>query len=882
MLCLTDFFKRTRTTLPKQHTTVVLFSSLLLFGIDAYACQTNEVAIHKNYPTANFAECAIDIDGTFDLLIEPEDQPINPSPWYGFMVSRSSESIDSPVTVRLNYEVTKHRYPPKWSLDGVDWHLLESTHIEQIDDYTLAISVPTGYPQVYLSAQPILDSEDYTSWLNHLDSTYPSTGVTTVGYSIGKKPIRALLVNERAERLVLLLGRQHPPEVTGALAFMSFTEHLLNEKSQACLTPTSTKCQFFRQVGFVAIPLLNPDGVDAGYWRHNMGGRDLNRDWFDQEQPETQAVLRFIARLSEAGKHLIFHLDFHSTNRDVLYVQMETEETVPSGFAPKWLSKVRQLGLETLPEYAPRPLTDQGTAKSYFFRTYGIPSITYEVGDNTNKVTVQQTARTFAEALIQMGDEFAIGSSLPSPLNCESFFCHMLDANASSLLTLVEEGLIDQSLGQQIARAQLDIHRSELPESTNYLDLEAMLIEQMGSKAANVHIGRSRQDLHGITRRMITRQMTLQLWGELINARNAVLEMASKYNDTVIPAYTHGVPSQPVSYGHVLVAFDAALSRDLSRIQAAYGRMNLSQLGVAAGSGSGYPMNREALAENLGFDDIVVNSFDGNFLSTSDYKLELSHVIAQSMLSLTKLLANVHAQQRDPLPWIFLSEELTSGSSIMPQKRNPRPLDRLRTKIAGVLAAAEEQKLLNLNLDTGMHDYRQISSLRRLLAEAIGVYADFSVLIKNIQIDAELANGAIERGYSTTTELADTLYREAGVPFRDAHEYAKQLTNYVRDENRPLSELTEDDFRRIYLQVFESEVTFDIDRLRTSLTPQNFLRVRDQRGETAPNSVQESIAEHREQLVNVAMRELAKAREHLSESRFHLHQRLQELAETKP
>ena len=846
----------------------------------AEACESSLAIIEKDYPTANFASCRILGEAEFELTIEPEDEPINPSPWYGFSVNRKDNS--SPISVKLIYVSAPHRYIPKYSLDKVNWELIDDNLITSDESNNIIIEIPgESEGKIFISAQKIIDQEYYDRWITSLTNKYPSLQREIIGYSIAKRPIEALMVNSNADRVVLLLGRQHPPEVSGTEAFMAFAETLLSQKNGVSESEDSIQTAFFRSHMLVMIPLINPDGVQAGYWRHNFGSKDLNRDWFDGSEPEVRSVLEYVKRLESEGKEIVIHLDFHSTRRDVMYVQMPDDVTVPANFATKWFDAAGELGLEELPEFAPRPLTDQGTTKGYFFKVYGIPSITYEVGDETKAEDLRNTANHFARALIQEYGKEVAPRRLEQAPPCKTLYCFMVDANSASLIMLDEQGLIDSDLASELAQLQIEFQKKSIeqgwPAGQNYLDLEAEYIANIGTDASNVHIGRSRQDLHGVSRRMLARHLLLEHFDRLISLREVVLRHAKKHANIVIPAYTHGVPSQPTTYGHKLLAFEAAFSRDTDRLKDAFTRMNRSQLGVAAGSGSGFELDRRRAALLLGFEGEVENTFDGNFLSTADYKLEIASAIAQSVATITKFTEDLHAQQRNPHPWLYLAEELTSGSSIMPQKRNPREIDKVRRLAAKVLAASVEVMLLNHNVDTGMHDYRDLNPIVDMLSDAGSLFRGFERMIEHVIVDERLAIEELNRGYSTSTEVADTLTREAGISFRDAHEVAKRLTNLARSESRPLTALTSREIKSIYQDVLESRLPIEVSRLKEAMSPEGFINLRNMPGGPARDAVVD--AHHRRIAVLSEDRTwLQSQNEHLREREYWLNHHLGEIA----
>ncbi len=868
-----------------MHQFVLLFLLVVcLYGIHVAGndgeCRTSDAVISKNHPTANFGICVVDDSHAFTLQIIPEDEPINPSPWYGFAVERLSNPDDT-IKVTLKYRNAEHRYIPKYSFDKLHWRRIASESINKVDASTIRFSIPEGARLVYVSAQPILDVHAYQTWMAQLVNDYPFIETRTLGFSVAKRPIDAFTVNSAAKRVVVLLGRQHPPEVSGSIAFKAFADKLLDIYVQAHDIEDHRLLDFLRHHMLVFVPLLNPDGVQEGYWRHNLQGKDLNRDWFAQTQPEIRSVLRYLDELIQQGKEIVFHIDFHSTRRDVLYTQMSDDVTDPPDFAEQWLEFVANRGIVPLPEHAPRPLTDQGTAKGYFFKTYAIPSITYEVGDESELTQVKETASEFALALASIYGDLVKDHQRRDSSACRELFCFMVNANGASLLVLSEQHAIEAELARQIATTQLAFRQHAMehgwPAGQNYLDLEASFIETLGVEASNVHVGRSRQDLHGVARRMLARRVSLDLMASMIQARSALAAMAQKYADTIIPAYTHGVPSQPTSYGQLLLAFESALSRDTSRLQMAWQRLNRSQLGVAAGSGSNFDLDRERLAMWLGFDGALDNTYDANFLSTADYKLELAGVLSQGMATITKFIANVHAQQRNPQPWIYLGDALVSGSSIMPQKRNPRELDRIRTLAAEVLGGVSTQHMLNHNIDTGMHDYRVVNQLVDTLGKAQSAYERFAALIRQTTVDDDLALADLNKGYSTSTDIADTLYREARVPFRAAHAYAKRVVEAARQSKIPMLDVSDRLLKKMYRETVGANLPIPVQKIRAAMDPRHFVAVRNAIGGPAPDAVRSSIDRQREAL-NRDARWLKVRRAMLQDAEYRLNTALRSFA----
>ncbi len=432
------------------------------------------------------------------------------------------------------------------------------------------------------------------------------------------------------------------------------------------------------------------------------------------------------------------------------------------------------------------------------------------------------------------------------------FFCHLGQANKASLVMLIEEGLVPGALGAEIAaaieRVIAEQDRPGAARSSNYLDFEARLVEISGPEASRLHTGRSRQDLHGTVRRMLARDRILEVYAAQLAARAALLDLAAAQIETVIPAYTHGVPAQPTSLAHYLLAFAAALERDGERLEQAYRRLNQCPLGAAALATSGFPLNRHRLAELLGFDGPLENSYDANLISSADFKLDSGSALALSAIPIGQFAQDLHAQYRDPAPWLLLDEAVTDSSSIMPQKRNPRPLDRLRSHASAVIAGAHAIVLAAHNTNTGMHDYRRLEPWLELTDAALAMYRTHADVVARLRVGPERALEELGQGYSTMTEVADTLQREAGVPFRTAHHYASELTRHGRAAGKRPAELTDAELSGVYRDTTGTELPVAAAVLRAAMDPIQMVRSRRGHGGPQPDEVRRMLDDKRESL----------------------------------
>lgn len=300
------------------------------------------------------------------------------------------------VTVELSYTLHGHRYWPKLSADGKRWQRAGSGSVRTVEGGGITLRLALEDKPLWVSAQEIVDNASYDQWMQTV-SARPDLMLLRLGSSTRGRPVNKLESTWGGKKIVLLVGRQHPPEVTGALAMRSFIERLLAGDALA---------QRFRaNYALLAVPNMNPDGVALGHWRHNVNGVDLNRDWGPFTQTETQLLRDELARLKSEDSEIELFIDFHSTQHDVFYTQPAELETNPAGFIARWLSKLQTQLYEIAPGY---PIREQAghtptnkNSKTYMYETYGVPAITLEIGDEVDREFISAYASSAATAMME-------------------------------------------------------------------------------------------------------------------------------------------------------------------------------------------------------------------------------------------------------------------------------------------------------------------------------------------------------------------------------------------------------------------------------------------------------------------------------------------------
>ena len=347
-------------------------------------------------------------ESTYTAVIKPENAPINNSAWYSFKIWAEDEQT---INLNLDYIDGNHRYRPKVSSNGINWKLLDTNLVEISDDSSSAtISLNVNADTLWFSAQELITSKVYIQWIDKL-SELPYASKNVIDSSSEGRPIYKLEIAENisAKKYLFIISRQHPPEVTGYLAMKAFVETIAGDSETAKI--------FRNKFKTIVIPLVNPDGVDNGHWRHNIKGVDLNRDWVEFNQLEPGAVKDEIKQiLSDPNSAIHFFIDFHSTTEDVFYTL--SLESLISNELPEERKKVREEGYSfinnwlqnlqaRLPDYYVNIIdtlsqSTSPTSDRWIMREYNIPGLTYEVGDETDRGLIKQVAERSAEELMNL------------------------------------------------------------------------------------------------------------------------------------------------------------------------------------------------------------------------------------------------------------------------------------------------------------------------------------------------------------------------------------------------------------------------------------------------------------------------------------------------
>jgi argininosuccinate lyase len=432
---------------------------------------------------------------------------------------------------------------------------------------------------------------------------------------------------------------------------------------------------------------------------------------------------------------------------------------------------------------------------------------------------------------------------------------YQIEQHKAQVVMLREEKLIGEALARKLAKAIREADRETraevVPLREDYGAFERRLVAKVGAEASKLHMGRSNNDLGATSERLFLRDDALDILERLAGARRALIGLAERNVETIIPGYTHMVQAQPTTLAHQVLAFVAAMERDEQRMREAYARIDASPLGVAAFTTSGFALNRERLRELMGFSGMVENGYDAVMVATVDTKVEFAAALSISALNIGRFVQQFLIQYGDSRPGIGIADGAAGHSSIMPQKRNPSDGERVRVLCSSIVGDAHAVALMAHNTPGGEHKdirFELLERVERVSRETKLMLEKLAGFVGTWRVNPERTRELVADDYSVMTELADTLLREGDVPFRVGHAVASGLTGYGRRMGKRPLDLTFEEFRAVYREVAGGEAPIGEAQFRRAMSPEEFVRGRKGIGGPQPEEMRRQMEGHRRKL----------------------------------
>ena len=454
------------------------------------------------------------------------------------------------------------------------------------------------------------------------------------------------------------------------------------------------------------------------------------------------------------------------------------------------------------------------------------------------------------------GGRFAEGpSALMREINASISFDkrlwrHDIEASRAHVAMLSAEGIVEpgdaDSICEGLERIEEEYEAHGVAEDAALEDIhthvEHRLAELIGPVAGRLHTARSRNDQVATDFRLWVRSAIDEVDAQLLAFQRVLVDRADEHAESVMPGFTHLQSAQPVTLGHHLMAYYEMIGRDRSRFRDARARLNESPLGCAALAGTSFPLDRHASAEALGFDRPAANSLDA--VSDRDFAIEYLTAATQCSLHLSRLAEELIIWASQPFGFVSLADDFSTGSSIMPQKRNPDAAELVRGhsgRITGALTALlVTMKGLPLAYSKDMqNDKPPVFEAHDLLTLSIQALAG---MVETSRFRLDRMRDAAEQGFSTATDLADWLVRVADVPFREAHHIVGRTVKLAEERGVGLAELDIESLQAIDHRIGAS--VYDVLSVDASV------RSRTSYGGTAPARVREQIAKARQLLAD--------------------------------
>lgn len=428
-------------------------------------------------------------------------------------------------------------------------------------------------------------------------------------------------------------------------------------------------------------------------------------------------------------------------------------------------------------------------------------------------------------------------------------FHPVVQINIAHAIMLAEQGIISDEEARAILKALHDLHRGGIskldlrPELEDiHMAVEEFVIKETGEEiGGKIHTAKSRNDQVSAAIRLTLRKKLLDLGDLMLKLANTLLAQAEKNIETIMPGYTHLQTAEPTTFGHYLLSYCAAFLRDIERIEHTYEMTNSSPMGACAFAGTSFPIDRARVAYLLGFKRVDENTMDA--VGSRDFALQSMSAAAIAMTNLSRLAEEIILWSSAEFSLIDMPDELSSTSSIMPQKKNPVVAELARAKAARVIGNLAGGLALMKALPQAYNlDLQELTPLLwNSIDETINSFEVMEKLIAALKPKQDEMLKHAERGFSAATELAATLVREAGLSFREAHSIVGRMISMAIVNNRTAAELTSEDLKKASQEVIGREITLDQEKLKRALSVKNCVSSRNIIGAPGPKAVKRQL-----------------------------------------
>lgn len=455
-------------------------------------------------------------------------------------------------------------------------------------------------------------------------------------------------------------------------------------------------------------------------------------------------------------------------------------------------------------------------------------------------------------------DEEVSSESFPAPVYADTvltqnfedakryFLDSLIEIHYAHTRMLAAQGILSAEEERTLIAALDGLDRALIAKAIydgSYEDLfffiESLLERSAGEVAGKMHTARSRNDIAITLYRMTARKELLKLGHAIADLRCVLLDLASRNLETIMPAHTHTQPAQPTTLAHYLLGAIEFLGRDAARIRSAFTHVNLSPLGAAALTTTGFPINRQLTAKFLGFEGLAENSYAA--IAAIDYLTGSAATVAVAMVNLGKLIQDLLLWSTREFGFLRLSDAFVQSSSIMPQKRNPVALEHAR--ILASRALGEAQAALTCAHNTPFGDINDSEDdlqplIFTMFTDAVRALKLLAGTMRSVEVDRAALARRARKDFLTVTELADTLVRREGLSFREAHHLVAKTVRECGSNDDPAAIAAT-------LVTLQPGLKLSRAEIETALDPENFVRIRNVEGGPAPERTAEAIARAR-------------------------------------